>query len=225
MCGAPTAGTFSTLTLMPRRHPPSARRLGDDLVIQITSEALGLYRPEEQMAVVRAVRPEAVSLALRELVPDADAEKPFAEFMDWVRREGVVPQIILYAPDEAVKLAALQASGVVPFASIPVIYVLGRYTTGQTSSPADLLPFLAPGQPEAAHWMTCAFGRYENACVTTGALLGGHVRVGFENNLLMPDGTMARDNAALVATARTAIIACGGTIATADDLRSGWYLR
>ena len=30
--------------------------------------------------------------------------------------------------------------------------------------------------------MTCAFGRYENACVTAAALLGGHVRVGFENN-------------------------------------------
>ncbi len=41
--------------------------VGDDLVLQITSESLGRYRPEEQMAVVRATRPEAVSLALREL--------------------------------------------------------------------------------------------------------------------------------------------------------------
>src|SRR5687767_12410222 len=39
--------------------------VGDRLVVQITSEALGIYKSAEQMAVVRDVRPEAVSLALR----------------------------------------------------------------------------------------------------------------------------------------------------------------
>src|SRR5688572_22904819 len=45
--------------------------VGERLVIQVTSESVGRYQPAEQMAVVRATRPEAVSLALRELVPDA----------------------------------------------------------------------------------------------------------------------------------------------------------
>src|SRR5690606_4063657 len=35
---------------------------GDRLLIQITSESLGIYDPEAQMAVVRATRPPAVSL-------------------------------------------------------------------------------------------------------------------------------------------------------------------
>ena len=174
------------------------------------------------MAVVRAVRPEAVSLALRELAPDAASEKPFGIFMEWLRREGIVPQVILYAADEAVRLAALQASGVVPFEAVPVLNVLGRYTAGQTSAPSDLLPFLAPHQPRARHWMTCAFGRYENACVTASALLGGHVRVGFENNLLTPDGRTARYNAELVAAASATVVACGGQPATAVELRSDW---
>ena len=195
---------------------------GDKAVIQITSEALGLYQPAEQMAVVRAVRPEAVSLALRELAPDAASEKPFGAFMEWLRREGIVPQIILYAPDEAVRLAALQASGLVPFEAVPVLYVLERYTAGQTSAPSHLLPFLAPDQPRARHWMTCAFGRYENACVTAAALLGGHVRVGFENNLLTPAGKAARDNAELVAAATATVVACGGRQATTAELRSVW---
>ncbi len=198
---------------------------GDKLVIQITSEALGLYDPAEQMAVVQAVRPEAVSLALRELVPDAASEKAFGTFMDWLRRENVSPQIILYAPEEALRLAELQASGIVPFESVPVLYVLGRYTAGQTSRPADILPFLTPSQPSAKHWMVCAFGRYENACVTAGALLGGHVRVGFENNLLKPDGTTSRDNADLVAAAGATIIASGGQLADAARLRSDWGVR
>ena len=47
----------------------------EELVIQITSESLGLYTPAEQRAVVEAVRPEAVSLALRELLPEGGDER------------------------------------------------------------------------------------------------------------------------------------------------------
>lgn len=196
--------------------------LADRMVIQITSEALGIYRPEEQMAIVREVRPEAVSLALREFVPDASHEPAFADFLCWLRKESVTPQIILYSSEEAVKLAELTARGLVPFKDVPVLYVLGRYAAGQKSSPADLLPFLAPGMPRFAHWTVCAFGLRENACVTTGALLGGHMRVGFENNLRLPDGSVAPDNAAVVAAAQVAIRACGMATASADELRATW---
>lgn len=196
--------------------------VGDRMVVQITSEALGIYRSPEQMAVVRDVRPEAVSLALREFVPDASHEAAFADFLGWLRAENVSPQIILYSPEEAVKLAQLKARGLVPFEDVPVLYVLGRYTPGQKSSPSDLLPFLTPGMPRFAHWSVCAFGARENACVTTAALLGGHMRVGFENNLWRPDGSVAPDNAALVAAAHAAVEICGLQAATADELRAVW---
>ena len=42
--------------------------VGDGLIIQVTSEAVGRFSPAEQMAMVRSLRPEAVSLAIRELV-------------------------------------------------------------------------------------------------------------------------------------------------------------
>jgi uncharacterized protein (DUF849 family) len=196
--------------------------VGDRLVIQITSEALGIYSPVEQMAVVRQVRPEAVSLALRELLPDDSHEAGFGELLAWLRREKIVPQIILYTPEEAVKLATLKERGLIPFEDIPVLYVLGRYSAGQKSSPGDLLPFLSPGMPRFRHWSVCAFGARETACVTAGALLGGHIRVGFENNLFLPDGSPARDNAELVAAAATAVGACGLRPATAEELREDW---
>jgi 3-keto-5-aminohexanoate cleavage enzyme len=196
--------------------------VGDRLVVQITSEALGIYQAAEQMAVVRDVRPEAVSLALREFVPDASHEAAFADFLAWLRRENVAPQIILYSPEEAIRLADLQRRGVVPFRDVPVLYVLGRYTAGQKSVPIDLLPFLASSMPRFAHWMVCAFGARENACVTTAALLGGHIRIGFENNLQLPDGRVAPDNAALVTAARAAIGASGLSAASADQLRAAW---
>lgn len=70
--------------------------------------------------------------------------------------------------------------------------------------------------------MVCAFGDQEAACVTAAALLGGHARVGFENNLFLPDGTLASGNQDLVVATRLAVEACGLTLADADALRSQW---
>ncbi|MET0529545.1 MAG: 3-keto-5-aminohexanoate cleavage protein [Microvirga sp.] len=198
------------------------KAVGDRLLIQITSEALGIYDSGTQMDVVRAVKPEAVSLALRELAPDEASEPAFAEFLTWLRQERIVPQIILYTPEEAIRLDEMRRRGLVPFETIPVLYVLGRYTPGQTSHPTDLLPFLASGQPNFSNWMVCAFGCHETACVTAGALLGGHVRVGFENNLDLPDGTRAGSNAELVRDAVVALSACGCSFADAHMLRQTW---
>lgn len=196
--------------------------VGDRLVLQITSEALGIYSSAAQMEVVKAVRPEAVSLALRELAPDAAAEPGFSAFLGWLKQERVVPQIILYSPEEAKRLGEMRRRGLIPFADLPVLYVLGRYTAGQTSQPTDLLPFLAPVQPRFPYWMTCAFGRHEAACVTAAALMGGHARVGFENNLLLPDGSQAPSNAALVEAVATALRACGLQPASGEALRQAW---
>lgn len=192
------------------------------LVVQITTEALGIYERAAQMAVVREARPEAASLALRELAPDEASEAGFSHFLGWMRSERIAPQIILYSPQEAARLDAMRRRGLIPFDDIPVLYVLGRYTAGQTSQPADLLPFLAPGMPHFAHWSVCAFGRHETACASAGALLGGHVRVGFENNLHLPDGRLAPSNAALVEATAGAIAASGMRAATADELRAAW---
>ncbi len=193
--------------------------VGDRLVIQITSEALGIYTPAQQRAVVRAVKPEAVSLALRELAPDAEEEGAFGELLLWLKRQRAAPQIILYSPEEAVRLSQLQRRGVVPFDDIPVLYVLGRYASGQTARPSDLLPFLAPGAPPFDPWSLCAFGRHETACVVAGALMGGHARVGFENNFMLPDGAVARANSDLVAAAKLALEKCGLAACAADELR------
>ena len=54
------------------------QEVGDRLVIQITSESLGLFAPRAQMAAVLDANPEAVSLALRELAPEKEDEKTSA---------------------------------------------------------------------------------------------------------------------------------------------------
>jgi len=192
----------------------------DQLLIQITSEAVGRYAPAEQIAVVRAVRPEAVSLALRELVPDQTHENRFAEFLLWLKREHVIPQVILYTPADVARFADLERRGLIPWQNVPILFVLGIYGAARDSIPADLDPFLAAAVP--AHWMVCAFGRHEAECLVAAAQRGGHARVGFENNLSRPDGSLATDNAEQVRTLAGQLRAQSFRLQTAADLRAAW---
>lgn len=195
--------------------------LGDRIVIQITTEAVGRYTPAEQRAVVRAVRPEAVSLALRELMPegDAEAEREAQALLSELVAEGAMIQPILYTPEEVRRYHALRQAGTIPDGFLCPLFVLGRYRAGQVSAPADLLPFLAAWGEEDSPWMVCAFGPQEAACATTALALGGHVRVGFENNLWRPGGAVATDNAELVRWALKAAAPCGRPIADAAQTR------
>ena len=195
------------------------REAGPDLVIQITTEAVGRYGPDEQMAVVRAVEPEAVSLAVRELVPDESREPAAAAFFEWLEAKGILAQYILYSADDLVRFDDLVGRGVLSDRPKFLLFVLGRYTRDQTSQPRDLLPFLAVNQAGHA-WAVCAFGRREAACATAAAAFGGHVRVGFENNLYLPDGALAADNAALVAAAARGAETLGRSVARPQEARA-----
>jgi uncharacterized protein (DUF849 family) len=201
--------------------------VGCSLIVQITTEALGVYSPHEQMQLIRDVEPEAVSIALREILPDptdAAARSQLSQFMAKLCRTGTIPQIILYTPEEIDLLADLVGDGVFPWptAMLPVLFVLGRYTTDRSCKPSDILPFLAPSRCVFASWSLCAFGRNEAACTTIGLSLGGSARVGFENNLELPDGTIAVDNARLVKNLAQAARLVGVPLATAEELRGEW---
>jgi uncharacterized protein (DUF849 family) len=152
-----------------------------------------LYRA----AIVRALRPEAVSIALAELIPDEAATEQAAAFLHWLRRERIAPQYILYAPDEVTRFHELRGRGVIPQSRPFTLFVLGRYAERTQAQPRNLLPYLAAHDAECP-WAVCAFGPREAACVLIAAGLGGHARVGFENNLWLADGGLAASNAQLV---------------------------
>ena len=84
---------------------------------------------------------------------------------------------------------------------LQAIFVLGRYSDGQESVPADLDPFLAwqAALDRPLDWAVCAFGRQETACLAAAAGAGGKLRIGFENSLWNADGALAADNAERVA--------------------------
>jgi uncharacterized protein (DUF849 family) len=172
---------------------------GKDLIIQITTEAVGRFSPGEQMACVRSVRPQAVSLALREILPEGAANMEATAFFRWLAAEEIAPQFILYASSEVALLFDLVERGVVPFDRPCMLFVLGRSAVDRQSEPAELDPFVASLGGRDAPWATCAFGRRESECALHAARLGGHVRIGFENNFCLPEGTIASSNAELIA--------------------------
>ena len=176
------------------------RAIGDKLIVQVTTEAVGIYTPAEQMEMVRKVRPEAISAAVRELVPDEAFEDLAANFFEWASCENIAVQYILYDDVDIRRFAELRRRGVLPDGPAFVLYVLGRYAKGQRSTPADLLRFLnVAAEVEADwHWSVCAFGAQEGSCAMCSVTLGGHARVGMENNLYLNDGSQTPGNAALV---------------------------
>lgn len=192
--------------------------VGDEMVLQITSEAARIYQAPEQIAMVQALRPEAVSVSIRELDQPAIGEAGLSAFFGWLARERVMTQVILYDVADLQRWQSLCARGVIPPAPWFLLFVLGRYTTGQTSNPLDLVPFVH-AHTGLEPWAVCAFGATEHACVTAAAALGGHVRVGFENNLQLKNTSLAPDNTALVLQAAEAARSLGRPLASANDIR------
>ena len=104
------------------------------------------------------------------------------------------------------------------------MFVLGRYNENFQSDPAELDPFL---QYDLAgfDWFTCAFGRREQDCVMRAIAAGGHARVGFENNLYLPDGELAPNTAALVSSLVESMHAQAIAPATGEQARQALGVR
>ena len=191
--------------------------LYDDIVIQVTSEAVGIYSADEQMDMVVKLQPEAVSLAIREIVPEGSEEKA-ASFFSEMQALNIVPQFILYSVEDLHRCDDLIRNAIIPFSNPFLQLVLGRYAAGQQSHPRDLIPFVEALDAKR-HWSVCAFGPLEHAAASCALAMGGHVRVGFENNMMLKSGNIAGNNAELVRQAREVTEAIGRPLATANDLR------
>jgi 3-keto-5-aminohexanoate cleavage enzyme len=196
--------------------------VGDELIIQVTSEAARVYKAPEQIAMVTTLKPEAVSVGLREVDQPEIGEAGLSQFFGWLVKERVMTQVIVYDVADLQRWQALRAQGVIPDAPWSLLFVLGRYSVGQTSEAKDLLPFVM-AHTGTEPWSMCAFGAGEHACATTAAALGGHVRVGFENNLLLNNGQVAPDNAALVRQIADSARVLGRSLYTAAQAREAFF--
>ena len=68
-------------------------------------------------------------------------------------------------------------------------------------------------------WSVLAAGRHQTRFVTTGAIMGGHARVGLEDSLYLARGVMAKSNAEQVTKIRRILEDLSLEIAAPDDVR------
>jgi len=164
-----------------------------DMLIQITTEAVGVYTPEQQVDCVKAVMPEMISIALREITSQFQKPEFARDFFNWCDEANVHIQHILFSEEDFQQFLSLKKAGIIPQSHRCLLFVLGRYAVDFQSSPDDLKPFLKTELSDLC-WFTCAFGGQEQACVLAGIEQGGHARIGFENNLLLANGSLSTNN-------------------------------
>lgn len=89
---------------------------------------------------------------------------------------------------------------------------------GISGEPRDLI-FMKESIPQGSTWTVAGVGRYEFPMAVMGILMGGHVRVGFEDNVYLSKGVLAKSNAELVEKVVRLAKEFGREIATPDEAR------
>jgi len=163
------------------------------MLIQVTTEAVGKYAPDEQFGMIHAVNPDAVSIAIRE-IKKLDELDIFENF-DLMRENNILPQIILYNDIDLAKYKYWLAEGVLPGNAYPVLLVLGK---SHAQGSFELSDLQNPLDFPASSIMICAFGKEEFTAGKLAVEHDWHVRLGFENNQLLENGEEAESNADLI---------------------------
>jgi 3-keto-5-aminohexanoate cleavage enzyme len=81
------------------------------------------------------------------------------------------------------------------------------------------LVYLVSKIPPGSTWSVAGIGRYELPLAVHAILMGGHVRVGFEDNIYYKKGELAKSNAQLVERIVRIAKELGREIATPDEAR------
>ncbi len=189
-----------------------------EMLVQVTTEAVGIYTPQQQVDCVSTVVPDMASVALREMTSNYQDTEFARNFYHWCAETNVHIQHILYSVDDLQKFRQYKADNIIPESQNCVLFVLGRYAIDFQSSPEDLKPFLRQNL-EDLDWFTCAFGYQEQACVLSGIEHGGHARIGFENNLYSADGKLAGSTRDQVLDLKKVIETSNRLVATVQQAR------
>ncbi len=116
-------------------------------------------------------------------------------FAKAMKERGVKPEMEMYQPGQVWGVHDLIAQGLLDPPYL-VQFVMG-YTTSSYATPANLLG-LVNELPEQAVFAVAVIGPYQLAMTTMGILLGGHVRVGLEDNVYARRGQLYKSNAEAV---------------------------
>ena len=176
-------------------------RDASDLLVNLTTSGLNITGPDagERRLDPVVLRPDICSLDVGSFnFPD----KAFISPPEWgveaaqrMREYGVKPEIEVFDTGHIEQAAAMDREGA--FAPPPYFQLCMGVRWGIAATPENLL-FMRNKLPLEAQWSVLGVGRAQVPMVTMGILMGGHVRVGFEDNLFLQKGVLLESNAQMV---------------------------
>lgn len=201
-----------------------AIRAESDLIVQFsTGGAIGMT-PEERAAPLE-LRPEMATLTCGSVNFGDDIFENSFPIMRGIlaamRRYGVVPELEIFDRGHLSNARLLAKSGDL---TLPqhVDFVLG--VPGGLDASVDNLVDLVRALPAGCTWSVAGIGRMQLPLAVTAIAMGGHVRVGLEDNIYYERGRLAR-NEELVARVVRIATELGRPVATPDEARALLRLR
>jgi 3-keto-5-aminohexanoate cleavage enzyme len=194
-----------------------------DMLINLTTSGYhlhGLDITEQRLGPI-GLQPEICSLDIGSInfVDGAFVNPP-----DWGRaaavrmqEQGVKPEIELFDLGHLHQALDFIEEGLI---DAPPYFQLCMGIKWGIEATAENLRFMQSKLPKAAAWSVLGVGRTQFPMITLGAQLGGHIRVGFEDNLYLREGVLAKSNAQLVAAAVDLVEGIQRDVATPSEARA-----
>lgn len=195
------------------------KRLTPDGIIQLSTGARAGKDWEDRTNPVRLL-PEMASFTtgssnLPKIVYKNSPQ--FIEFLAGVfKQTGVKPEIEVFEAGMISNSDYLLTKGLIE-APVHFDFVLGA--PGSMAGFVKNLVFLSDSIPAGATWTVAGIGKSEIPLAAAAIAMGGHVRVGLEDNLYLPDGSPA-SNLKLVKTVVRIAKEIGRDIASPDEARA-----
>ena len=195
-----------------------AIRAQSDLIVQFsTGGAIGMT-PQERAAVLE-LRPEMATLTCGSVnFGDDIFENSFPIMRDLLKKMnefGVRPELEIFDKGHLANARRLARERLLSFPQ-HVDFVLG--VPGGLEATVQNLCDLVDDLPEGCTWSVAGIGKRQLPMAMAAIAMGGHVRVGLEDNLFYSRGRLARNDELVARVVRLAAEA-GRSIATPDRAR------
>jgi uncharacterized protein (DUF849 family) len=187
---------------------------------KVAAPGTTLTTPERRMEHVVALRPEICSLDLNTMFSGSsvviNTPRNVRIMAQLAREAGTLPELEVFDSGDIHLANDLIADGTLPNPSLFQIVLGVKY--GANATPATL-SYLRSLLPAGSNWAAFGTGRWEYPMLLQSWLLGGHVRVGLEDNIYIRKGVLAPDNTALVSKAVNLLTELDVKIATPAEAR------
>lgn len=199
---------------------PGGRFVPSDADPKVAGPGTTLMAPERRVAHVEALRPDICTLDFNTMNSGSEVvintPRNVRKMAERIRAAGVLMELEMFDSGDCRMARDLIDDGALPGPGL-FSFVLGvKYGFGATP---ETLFYARSLLPPGAIWTGFGIGQAEFPMVAQAWLLGGHVRVGMEDNLYLAKGVLAESNAILVSRAADILRQLGATTATPVEAR------